>query len=268
MQECSSELLLTQVWKGGDPQALRATSTSTGHHALDPHFPGHGWPLDGMVEVLHAMEHDKARREEGHRHVWRLVLPALVQSVQENAGPVALIGAPFAPFGPSLRGQGLEPERLLCIRSRNGTARLWAAEQILRCAEVAAVLAWLPQARAPELRRLHLGAQKQKRLLWVFRPEKVRHEATPARLRLLLEGNEELRVHILKRRGPPLDEPVVLPAVPGELDALLKARRKAPAMPAPGLATPPVPVAPTPVGVARALETSEETRVLDRAAAA
>lgn len=258
MQECSSELLLSQVWSGNDPHALRAITTSTGHAALDAQLPGHGWPLDGMVEVLHAMEHDKARREEGHRHVWRLVLPALVQAVRQNAGPVALIGAPFAPFGPSLRGQGLEPERLLCIRSRNGTARLWAAEQILRCAEVAAVLAWLPQARAAELRRLHLGAQKQRRLLWVFRPEKVRHESTPARLRLLLEGNEELRVHILKRRGPPLDEPVVLPAVPGELDALLKARRKIPAMPVPVAA--PAPSSPA--------ETGEETRVLDRAAAA
>jgi len=69
-----------------------------------------------------------------------------------------LIGAPHEPFGPSLAAGGLPIESLLWICSEGAQARLWASEQALRCADVAAVVAWLPQARVSELRRLQLAA--------------------------------------------------------------------------------------------------------------
>jgi protein ImuA len=47
-------------------------------------------------------------------------------------------------------------------------------------------------------------------------------------LRLLLQGSQEMEVHIVKRRGPPLDEPLHLPAVPARLQALLASRRRTP----------------------------------------
>jgi len=193
----------------------------TGHAALDAHLPGGGWPLDGMVEILQT---------QPGRHAWQLLLPALAQAVRSQVGPVVLVGQPFAPFGPSLAAQGLPGERLLCVHSAAPVARLWATEQALRCAEVAAVLAWLPRARGPELRRLHIAAQQHNRLLFVFREERARQEASPARLRLLLEGagdegGSSLQLHILKRRGPPLETPLRLPAHPPRLAALLQARQ-------------------------------------------
>jgi protein ImuA len=196
--------------------AAESASLPTGHPALDAHLPGGGWPVGNLVEVLQA---------RAEAPIWQLVLPSLAAVVQEKPGPVVLVGAPQQPFGPSLAAQGLPPQRLLCIRADKPGARLWAAEQALRCAEVAAVLAWLPQARSPELRRLHLAAHQQRRLLFVMRTPQARQEASPARLRLLLEGLDEMRVHILKRRGPPLTGPVVLPARPTRLEALLQARR-------------------------------------------
>ena len=57
-------------------------------------------------------------------------------------------------------------------------ARLWACEQALRCAEVAAVLAWLPRARVGELRRLQLAAAQHESLLFVFRPESAAQAAS------------------------------------------------------------------------------------------
>jgi protein ImuA len=206
---------LPQVWQA---LALAAETASlpTGHAALDAHLPGGGWPVGHLVEVLQA---------RAEAHVWQLVLPSLAAVVLQKPGPVVLVGAPLEPFGPSLAAQGLPPQRLLCIRADKPGARLWAAEQALRCAEVAAVLAWLPQARSPELRRLHLAAHQQRRLLFVMRTREARQEASPARLRLLLEGVDEMQVHILKRRGPPLAGPVVLPARPARLEALLQARR-------------------------------------------
>ena len=197
----------------------------SGHPALNTHLPGGGWPVDSLVEVLQA---------QPGLHVWQLLLPALAQAVQAQPGPVVLVGAPFEPFGPALAAQGLPGERLLCVRGDKPAARLWAAEQALRCADVVAVLAWLPQARADQLRRLHLAAQQgqRQRLLFVFRPPAAQHESSPARLRLLLEGTDALKVRIIKRRGPPVDTPVLLPAHPPRLAALLASRRQRPASPA------------------------------------
>jgi protein ImuA len=218
----------------------------TGHATLDAQLPGGGWPVGSMVELL---------QERAGPHMWQLLLPGLAQAIRKQAGPVVLVNAPFEPFGPSLAGQGLPGERLLCVKADKPAARLWAAEQALRCADVAAVLAWLPQAKSAELRRLHMAAQQHDRLLllFVFRGLNARHDASPARLRLLLEGVDQFELHILKRRGPPLETALALPGHSARLAALLEARRRR------GSAT--VSTEPVPVPLPR------RSHVLDRTAA-
>lgn len=206
---------LPHVWRGED-LAPQDAVFPTGHAALDAQLPGGGWPMGSMIEIL---------QQRAGPHVWQLLLPALAQALQGQAGPVVLVNAPFEPFGPSLAAQGLPCERLLCIRADKPAARLWAAEQALHCAEVAALLAWLPQAKSAELRRLHLAAQRQERLFFVFRGLDACHDASPARLRLALEGAPALELRILKRRGPPLETPLVLPACSARMAALLEARQ-------------------------------------------
>ena len=83
----------------------------------------------------------------------------------------------------------------------------------------------MPQARSEDLRRLQLCAQAGEKLLFVFRPVTCRQHSTPARLRLLVQGIERMEVQILKRRGPPLLQPLVLRGQPGRLAALLAARK-------------------------------------------
>ncbi|MBI5276330.1 MAG: translesion DNA synthesis-associated protein ImuA [Burkholderiales bacterium] len=207
---------LLQVWPASELARITEKVVPTGHAALDAQLPGGGWPLGSMVEVL---------QPQPGQHAWQLILPALAQAVRVEAGPVVVVGAPFEPFGPSLQAQGLPGDRLLKIQADKPAARLWAAEQALRCAEVSAVVAWLPKANAAELRRLHMAAQQQGRLLFVFRPTSAKTQATPARLQLQLEGAQDLQVRILKRRGPPLLQPVSLPAQPRRLTALLHARK-------------------------------------------
>jgi protein ImuA len=203
------------VWRVQD-LAAEETVLPTGHAALDAQLPGGGWPVGSMVEVL---------QQRAGPHVWQLLLPALVQAITRQAGPVVLVGAPYEPFGPSLQAQGLPSERLLWVRAEKIAARLWAAEQALRCGEVAAVLAWLPKAKGAELRRLHMAAQQQRRLLFVFRGIEARSDVSPARLRLLAEGVDCLELHILKRRGPPLESALSLPAHAARVAALLEARK-------------------------------------------
>ncbi|MDR6539505.1 hypothetical protein [Variovorax soli] len=240
-----------KVWRGDTLGLADGQVIGTGHAALDAQLPGGGWPVGAMTELLQAAP---------EAHAWQLLLPALAQAVQGGAGPVALIGPPQEPFGPALAAQGLPVEALLWVRSeappaaeppqggrgllggQRGhavpsvgahVARLWACEQALRCAEVAAVLAWLPQARVGELRRLQLAAAQHDRLLFVFRPDTAAHSASPARLRLRLAAcaadAAKIDVHILKRRGPPLAAPLQLPARSERMTALLAAgqlRRK------------------------------------------
>lgn len=205
------------VWRGRELAQAQERTVSTGHPALDAELPGGGWPLASLVEVL---------QERPGQHVWQLALPALVDACRRHAGPVALVAPPWEPFLPALQAQGLPPSRLLCVQADSPSQRLWAAEQALRCGEVAAVLAWLPQVRNEELRRLHLAAQGLDRLLLVFRNLHAAGQSSPARLRLQVAGGERLEVRILKRRGPPLLAPLQLRAQPPRLAALLEARRR------------------------------------------
>jgi protein ImuA len=205
-----------QTWRAADLGQEKDTTPPTGHASLDAQLPGNGWPIGGLIEVL---------QERAEQHVWQLLLPALALAIGKQAGPAVLVNAPFEPFGPSLAAQGLPGERLLCIKAEKPAARLWAAEQSLRCADVVAVLAWLPRAKSAELRRLHMAAQQHDKLLFVMRELNAALDASPARLRLRVEGAEVMRVHILKRRGPPLETPLELPACPARLAALLQARK-------------------------------------------
>jgi len=242
---------LHHVWRVPELASSEEAVVPTGHPLLDAQLPGNGWPVGGLVEVL---------QERAEQHVWQLLLPALAQAVGKQAGPVVLVNAPFEPFGPSLAAQGLPGERLLCIKAEKAAARLWATEQSLRCADVVAVLAWLPRAKSAELRRLHMAAQQHDKLLFVMRELNAALDASPARLRLRVEGAEVMRVHIVKRRGPPLETPLELPAYAARLAALLQARKaRASAPPAAG---------PTPaVAPASPLSPRRRSHVLDRTVA-
>lgn len=211
-----ADIDLPHVWRGRELAQAQERTLSTGHAELDAQLPGRGWPLGCLVEVLQA---------HAQQHVWQLLAPALAACIRQEAGPIVLVNPPYEPFGPGLRGRGLRPEQLLSVNAQKVSSRLWAAEQALRCADVAAVLAWLPQARNEDLRRLHLSAQQHERFLIAFRGVDARQQSSPARLRLLVEGVERLEVRILKRRGPPLLQPVLLGAQPKRLAALLAARK-------------------------------------------
>ncbi|QDL37111.1 translesion DNA synthesis-associated protein ImuA [Rhodoferax sediminis] len=205
---------LSQVWRAAELGRVDGAVVPTGQALLDAQLPGGGWPVGAMVEVL---------QEQAGAHEWDLLLPALVRLAGAHSGPMVLVGSPYVPFSPALAARGLPGERLLCVDAAAPAARLWACEQALRCFDAAAVLAWLPQARASALRRLHMAAQDGGKLFFVFRPAAAQHESSAASLRLLLGGIDVMTVDIFKRRGPPLPAPLVLPARSPRLAALLAA---------------------------------------------
>lgn len=205
------------VWRADTLSAGGLGCVPSGHVPLDALLPGGGWPLGALVELLPVAPAVP---------LWPLVLPALAAQ-QRAGGTVVLVDPPQVPFAPALAAAGLLPARLLWVRGQSAAAGLWAAEQALRCADVAAVLAWLPRARPADLRRLQLAAARQGGgLLFALRSAEAARAASPAplRLRLSVEApGDALAVDIVKRRGPPLAAPLRLPAQGPALRALLAA---------------------------------------------
>lgn len=219
---------LSHVWRAGELGSVNLAVVSTGYAALDQVLPGGGWPQGALIEVLQA---------QGGQNEWGLVAPALA-SVQRAASQALtlLINAPYDPFGPALGARQVAMQRLLCINAKKSDAPslLWATREALQCADVACVLAWLPDTRSAHLRRLQIAAHAHNKLLFVFRPLSAQHESSPAPLRLRLEARvqaegqdaDNLTVHVPKRRGPPLAAPVLLDTRPPRLAALLAATRE------------------------------------------
>jgi protein ImuA len=226
--------LRADVWHAHALAGAPLQVQATGNAALDAQLPGGGWPVGAMTELL----------QSAHVHSeWRLLLPALGACGQ---GPVVLVGAPHLPFAPALAAQGLQSQRLISVgmgSSVGGSARtvpdrLWATEQALRCAAVDAVLLWLPPGvvRTDQLRRLQMAAASHHKLLFVMRDAQARTDASPAVLRLEVwpasstvgadgADSDALEVHLLKRRGPPQDQPLQLAARAPRLAMLLAAVR-------------------------------------------
>ena len=215
------------VWRADELGGASLQTVATGYPRLDQALPGHGWPQGAMTELL---------QPQAGLHEWGLVAPALaaVQRVSNSikGQMLVLIDPPHLPFGPALGAQRLDMPRMLCVRGAAGNAPslLWATREALQCADVAAVMAWLPDARSAHLRRLQIAAHAHNKLLFVFRPLRAQQESSPAPLRLLLEGAVSdagnLLVHVHKRRGPPLAAPVLLDTRPARLSALLAASRE------------------------------------------
>ena len=243
------DALHADVWRAHALALAPQRTVATGEALLDLHLPGGGWPVGALTELLQA---------PGVHNEWRLLAPALARC---GTGPVVLVAPPHLPFVPALAAQGLAARRLLWFKlpptstpaARGGSSGkgrtpsasatpLWATEQALRCAPVDAVLAWLPQARTEQLRRLHLAAAEHHQLLFVMRSDQARQDASPAVLRMQLcsDADGGLCLELLKRRGPPLDHALHLAARPPALRQLLAVADMAQAAVVAQAAPPPV----------------------------
>ena len=211
---------LPGVWRGDAWAQAPQRAVDTGHEQLNAQLPGGGWPLAGMTELLLPI----------HAHCeWRLLAPALARLLADSSGHAVLVAPPLEPFMPALQAAGVPVPRLCCIRpvgSGAAMAAAWACEQALRCGGMAAVLAWLPQARPEQLRRLQVHAAASEAPALLCRPAVAARESSAAPLRLLAHAGPgwQLQVDVLKRKGPPLAQTLNLSAPPAGLPAVWPAR--------------------------------------------
>ena len=204
------------VWRGTDIGQAEQTVVPTGFTALDAQLPGGGWPCQSLTELL---------QPQPSLCEWRLLAPALKQLVADG-GQIVLVGPPKRPHAPGLAQLGLPESSLVWIAADTPAERLWTTEQLVKANPHGAVLAWLPQARAEQLRRLQVHAQACDCPVFLFRPELAQRDASPAPLRVLasLGMDWELHVQILKRKGGRQDGTIVLPSIPGTLARVLTPR--------------------------------------------
>jgi protein ImuA len=215
----SPEELHPALWRADALGRIACTSATdaalvSGFADLDRQLPGGGWPAQALTELLlpHAGVGEL-----------RLLAPVLV-ALQSRQRCVVWFDPPATPCVWALGALGIQASELMVVRSKallKAPARkllpsadiLWALEQTLKSGHAGAVLAWLP-ARMPAdaLRRLQLAAQAHDGPAFVLRDAQERNRPSPAPLRLLLAsaGPDLLLVQLLKRRGPPLLQPLTL----------------------------------------------------------
>ena len=190
------------IWRGDRPVAVSSPSLPTGFPALDAALPGGGWPTAALIEILPQ-----------HEGIGELrILDHALSRLTDQGRFLVWIAPPYLPYAPALRSAGIDLARFILVKTRSPRETLWASEQALRSNACAAVLAWPQAANYAELRRLQIAAEGSPSVLAIlFRPLQVARETTPAPLRLSLATvHGELAVRVLKRRGSPLVNPILL----------------------------------------------------------
>lgn len=191
----------------GDAFAVAPAPTlATGFPRLDAELPGGGWPRGALTELL-----------ADHQGIGELglLLPALA-ALTVAGQTVMLIAPPHSVHAPAWDAAGIRLDCLRLVFPGRPRDALWAAVEALRCGGVAATLLWLDalfraQLPANSLRRLQVAAGEGGGGVFFFRPSRLAATASPAPLRLQLQAaGRQLRVQLLKRRGPPARQAILL----------------------------------------------------------
>lgn len=207
------------IWRGDRRAQTTADAVPTGFAALDELLPGGGWPRGALTELL------LARQGIGEL---RLLMPALAR-LPEADGWLAWVAPPYVPYATALAAAGIDLARVLVAKPPTDADAWWTAEQALRSGACGALLAWLRAADERRMRRLQLAAETGHAWGVLFRHARAAGERSPAALRLLLEpAAEGLAVHVLKRRGGPVSQPVRVALQ--QTGATRRVRRPAPAL--------------------------------------
>jgi protein ImuA len=201
------------LWRGGELRPPPTAIYPSGWKQLDAELPGGGWPGLCVTELLVP--------QPGILE-WRLLGPALKPIVDDD-GEVAVVGPARPPGMAGLVQDGINPDTFWRYNVDEPARRLWVTEQILKTNGADVLIAWLPQARSEQVRRLQACATGFEGLCVLVRPAHVLRDSSPAPLRVCasLGPDWDLRVRIAKRRGPTHEEDLLLSALSGGLANVL-----------------------------------------------
>jgi cell division inhibitor SulA len=201
MKPALADLLHNPLLWRGDSLARADASIATGFPRLDRELPGGGWPRAALTELL--------LDGEGIGEI-RLLIPVLKRLAQAGEW-IALVAPPHIPYAPAFASAGVDPARVMVVRSADDQGAWWAAEQVLRANSAGALMFWPQSTRDQGLRRLQLAAQEGEALAFFFTDTRraAQPSAAPLRVRLSLAGSD-LCVDVFKRRGGVMTRPLLL----------------------------------------------------------
>ena len=207
MNSALADVLQRSDIRRGDAFAAAPVPTfSTGFPRIDAELPGGGWPRGTLTELL---------PEQGGIGELSLLLPALA-ALTAASQTVVLIAPPHCAHAPAWAAAGIHLDCLRLVFPRRPRDALWVGVEALRCGGVAATLLWLDamfrgHLPANSARRLQVAAGEGGGAAFFFRPPQFAAAASPAPLRLQLQAaGKQLRVTLLKRRGPPARQALLL----------------------------------------------------------
>lgn len=202
MNERLNKLLQTSsIWRASAMDKAATSGIASSFPELDKLLPGHGWPKNGTMELLH----DQSGIGE-----LRLIMPALAQLSRRNSRWITWIAPPYIPYAPALMAAGIDLSRILVVRPGNEKDALWATEKALTSKSCSAVLAWPGnKVRNKDIRRLQVAAKESQCWNILFRPIRAAQQSSPAELRIMLQPHQTsglsdsimINLSILKRRG-------------------------------------------------------------------
>jgi len=194
------------LWRATQMPHFGGHTVSTGSAVLDAQLPGNGWPQGALIDIL--------LQTVGIGEM-RLLAPAL-KTVANR--PLMMLNPPHVPNQQAFLHWGLPIDHISLIRTDKAADTLWAAEQILRAGTCGALLVWADKIRNENLRRLQVAAGTSTTLLFVLQPIYSQIQASPATLRLVLRpALDGVEVDIIKRRGPTLEHPLIVPVGPSPI---------------------------------------------------
>lgn len=210
------------LWRGNELGSTVTQVVSTGWAELDKELPGGGWPCHAITEVL---------QPQPSTAEWRLLAPALKAIVAADK-MIVVVGPAKHPHMPGLRRMGLDERHLVWIQADSPAQRLWVTEQLVKSNACGALVAWLPQARPEQIRRLQICSQICDGPVFLCRPAAAQHEASaaPLRIQLSLDLDWALRLQVLKRKGPVHEEAILLSSIPGGLESIITPRLAQPSV--------------------------------------
>lgn len=208
------------LWRGTELGAQVGKVLSSGFARLDEVLPGGGWPCGALTELLVSQFSAVEMR----------LLSRLLASQTQNGRTVALVGPPMSPHPPGLRHDGVDERHLVWIDVDTPRDRLWATEQVVKASTFGAVISWLPLVRAEQIRRLQVLSGSCKGPVFLCRPHVTARDASAAPLRVLVRVHEDWQIalDVLKRRGAPLEETLLLPSMPGGISKIMTERMRYP----------------------------------------
>ena len=151
------------IERGAAYGGLRRRAAPLGVPALDAHLPGGGLPLGG----LHEIEGGRAEWDDGAATGFcaGLLVRLLDAAPEPGTGrgrgnkPVLWISPWRDLYAPGLKAFGLDPGRLIQVHAGGEADVLWAMEEGLRCARLAAVVGEIDTLERGPGRRLQLAAE-------------------------------------------------------------------------------------------------------------